>query len=169
MKLFSDNKTGIVRRYPPTLLERLQDEEPKSAHDRLKPVDTKVMRSIVQKDITDLINHSNMEEKLHENRHAYVRDSVLNFGISALIGSQENRQNWSVIEQKIRKAILCFEPRIIPETLVIRSLQNSDTIARYAIINIEIRGLIYWHPRPIDLCMSGRYDFESEKVDLKLQ
>lgn len=166
--MFSNKNNDILLRYPPTLLERLQDDEPKSGHDRLKPVDMKTMRSIVQKDLTDLINHSNMEAKLHENKHGPVIKSVLNYGISALMGSQENSHSWNVIEQKIRKAILCFEPRVIPETLVVRSLQKGDEMVRHAVIAVEIRGLIHWKPKPIDLCMSGRYDFESEKVQLNV-
>lgn len=168
MKLFSNNKVDSVRRYPPTLLERLQDDEPKSSHDRLKAVDMKTMRHIVQKDITDLINHSNMEDRLDEHKHKLVMESVINFGISPLIGTQENRHDWNAIEQKIRKTILCFEPRIIPESLVICSLQDNKDTTRYANVFLEIRGLIYWRPQPIDLCMNGRYDFESEKVELKL-
>ncbi|TBL70814.1 type VI secretion system baseplate subunit TssE [Hafnia alvei] len=127
------------------------------------------MRSIVQRDVTDLINHTNIEDTLNEFQHKLVAGSVLNYGVSALVGTQGNHHNWNVIEQKIRNTILCFEPRIIPETLLVRSLQNVESVAKYAIIIFEIRGLIYWSPSPIDLYMSGRYDFESEKVDLKLR
>jgi type VI secretion system protein ImpF len=162
--LFSDNQ----RHYLPTLLERLQDDEPKSPHDRVRPVDIRMMRSIVQKDIADLINHINIEDTLDERQHKFVMESVLNYGVSALIGTQENHHNWNVIEKTIRNAILRFEPRIIPETLLVRSLQDKDGLARHAVVLFEIRALIHWQPRPVDLCMNGRYDFESEKVDLKL-
>lgn len=166
MKLYSNNRSDSGRRYPPTLLERLQDDEPKSSHDSYQPANMKQIRSIVQKNIIDIINNANIEDRLNEHRHKHVIDSVLNYGVSALIGSHENRQNWNILEKKIRKSILFFEPRIIPETLLIRSLQQYDSLSRYAIIMIEIRGLIYWDPRPIDICMNGRYDFESEKVEL---
>lgn len=167
--LFSDNFIGKNRQYLPTLLERLQDDEPKSPNDRARPIDIKGMRGLVQKDIADLINHTNIEDTLDEYRYKNVIESVLNYGVPALIGTQENHQNWSVIEKAIRNTILRFEPRILPETLLVRSLQEKDTVARHAVILFEVRGLIYWKPHPVDLCMSGRYDFESEKVDLKLR
>lgn len=160
----SNNK----RHYLPTLLERLQDDEPKSHYDRARPIDSKQMRRIVQRDITDLINHCNIESEVDELRHPLVIGSVLNYGISALVGTTEHYQGWHAIEQKLRKTILLFEPRIIPETLLIRSRQDNEHVARHAMVQFEISGLIYWHPRPIDLSMSCRYDFESGKVDLKL-
>lgn len=155
-------------RYLPALLERLQDDEPKSLHDRARPVDVKTIRQLVQKDITDLINHTNIEDTINEQRYKAVTESVLNYGIPALIGSHENRNNWQLIEQAIRKAIIRFEPRIIPETLLVRSLQKKEQMAKYAVIAFEIRGLINWQAHPVDLCMNGRYDVESEKVELKL-
>ncbi|HEY1843945.1 MAG TPA: GPW/gp25 family protein [Buttiauxella sp.] len=168
MTLFSDNHLDRKRIYLPTLLERLQDDEPRSPNDRVKPIDVRKMRALVQKDIADLINHTNIEDTLDEYRHKKILESVLNYGVPALIGTQENHRNWNVIEKVIRNTILRFEPRIVPETLLVRSLQEKDGLARHAVILFEIRGLIYWQPKPVDLCMSGRYDFESEKVDLTL-
>lgn len=166
--MFSDNFTNRKRQYLPTLLERLQDNDPKSPHDLSRLIDIKMMRSLVQRDIADLINHPNIEDTLNEHRHGLIKESVLNYGIPALVGAQENHPNRDSIEKSIRKTILRFEPRIIPETLLVRSLQDKDSVARHALILFEIRGLIYWQPRPFDLCISGRYDFESEKVNLKL-
>lgn len=50
--------------YLPTLLYRLQDDEPKSIHDRQAPVDSRTMRYLVQKDIADLLNHTIIGVKL---------------------------------------------------------------------------------------------------------
>ena len=166
--MHSDNFFEKNRQYLPTLLERLLDDAPKNPDDREKPIDIKRIRSLVQKDIVDLINHTNIEDTLDKERHKNIIESVLNYGVPALIGIQENHSNWNVTENIIRNTILRFEPRIIPETLLVRSLQEKDTVPRHAVILFEIRGLIYWKPQPVDLCMSGRYDFESEKVDLKL-
>jgi len=43
-----------------------------------------------------------------------------------------------MLEQAIRKAIIRFEPCIIPETLLVRSLQEREEMARHAIITFEI-------------------------------
>ncbi|MEA1064090.1 type VI secretion system baseplate subunit TssE [Apirhabdus apintestini] len=154
--------------YLPTLLDRLQDDEPKSKYDRDRPIDIKGMRSLVQRDLANLLNHTNIEDALDEQRYKVTLASVVNYGVPALIGSHENRHSWNIIEKTIRTAILRFEPRIIPETLLVRSLQEKEHLTRHALIIFEIRGLIYWNPKPIDLCMNGRYDIESEKVELKV-
>lgn len=168
MTLYSNNSNDRKGQYLPTLLERLQDDEPKSPHDRTRPIDIRTMRNLVQQDIADLLNHTNIEDTLDEHQHKLVMGSVLNYGVPALIGALENHHNWNVIEKIIRNTILRFEPRIMPETLLVRPLQEKEDMARYGTIVFEIRGLIYWDPKPVDLCINGRYDFEAEKVDLKL-
>lgn len=154
----------------PALLDRLIDEEPKSVRERFdhSHLDSRAMRIIVQKDLADLLNHTNIEDRLVKEKHRLIAESVVNYGISALIGSYESHHNWNVIEKIVRDAILRFESRIIPETLLVRSLQEKENLARNSLLIFEIRGLIHWEPRPIDLCLHGRYDTESGAMDLRL-
>jgi len=71
--LSSNNSLARRGRYlVATLLERLLDDEPKSQHDCAKPVDTKMIRQLVQKDIADLINHTNIEDTLDQQHHKAV-------------------------------------------------------------------------------------------------
>ncbi|EPH6015285.1 TPA: GPW/gp25 family protein, partial [Yersinia enterocolitica] len=70
--------------------------------------------------------------------------------------------NWTTIERIIREAIIRFEPRIIAESLVVNQQHN----ARNGIIQFEIRGLIEWDPYPIDLCIGGAYDVETDQAEL---
>jgi len=157
------------RQFLPTLLERLQDDEPKKSIERYDEFffDSKKMRSIVQKDIATVLNNTNIEDSLDEYRHNQVADSVVNYGISALVGNYASQHRWSSIEKNIRTAILRFETRIIPETLMVRSLLSEEHPTKNGIIIFEIRGLIDWHPRPIDLCFHGRYDVETSHAELK--
>lgn len=153
--------------YPPALLDRLLDDEPKSEHDRYRHVDAKKIRLLVQQEIADLLNSTSIEDRLDMSQHGVIMGSVINYGVPAIAGIYEKHHNWNTIEKSIRTAILRFEPRIIPETLLVRSMQENKEIARHALILFEIRGLIDWSPRPVDICISGRYDVESEKVELK--
>ncbi len=154
--------------YPPTLLERLLDDEPKSPHDRMRPLDIRGLRRIVQNDIASLLNHINIEDVLDSVQHKPAMSSVVNYGIPAMVGTHADHHSWDSIEKTIRSAILRFEPRIIPETLLVRPLKKGSDLARHAIIIFEIRGLIYWSPRPVDLCINARYDIESDKLELRL-
>lgn len=153
----------------PTLFERLLDNEPKKQQESFDAFyfDARTMRSVVQKDISYLLNNTNIEDRLDEHRHNAVCDSVINYGIAPFSGKYANHHNWNVIEKSIRKALLRFESRIIPESLLVRPLSDKDVLGKNGIVLFEIRGLIEWHPHPIDLCINGAYDIETAKVDLK--
>lgn len=157
------------RQFLPTLLERLQDDEPKSMIERHDAFffDSRKMRSIVQKDIATMLNNTNIEDSLDEYAHNLVADSVINYGVSALVGNFASEYKWYSIEKNIRTAILRFETRIIPETLIVRSLLSEDHPTKNGMILFEIRGMIDWSPHPIDLCFHGRYDIETSHAELK--
>ncbi|WP_158781103.1 type VI secretion system baseplate subunit TssE [Pantoea sp. BAV 3049] len=155
--------------YLPTLFERLLDDEPKKQLENYDAFhfDGRKMRAIVQQDISSLLNNTNIEDRLDEHRHKAVCSSVMNYGIGALAGRYANHHNWNIIEKNIRNAILRFESRIIPESLLVRPLIDKDHPGKNGMVIFEIRGLIEWHPNPIDLCVSGVYDVETSKVDLR--
>lgn len=157
------------RQFLPTLLERLQDDEPKNMIERHDAFffDSRKMRSIVQKDIATMLNNTNIEDSLDEYAHNLVADSVINYGVSALVGNFASEYKWYSIEKNIRTAILRFETRIIPETLIVRSLLSEDHPTKNGMILFEIRGMIDWSPHPIDLCFHGRYDIETSHAELK--
>ncbi|KAB8305866.1 type VI secretion system baseplate subunit TssE [Erwinia endophytica] len=153
----------------PTLFERLLDDEPKKQQESYDAFyfDAKAMRAVVQKDISSVLNNTNIEDQLDEHRHKAVCGSVMNYGIAALVGRYANHHNWNIIEKNIRNALLRFESRIIPESLLVRPLIDKNHPGKYGMVLFEIRGLIAWHPHPIDLCISVAYDVETAKVDLK--
>jgi len=154
----------------PTLLERLIDDEPRVEKERFDKFffDSKKMRTIVQRDIAAIMNSTNIEDRLDSRRFKFVADSVLNYGIAAMVGNYANKHNWGTIEKAIRNALLRFEPRILAESLIVSPSIDSDHPSKNGLILFEIKGLILWKPHPIDLCINGAYDVETEKVDLKL-
>lgn len=158
------------RQFLPTLLERLLDDEPRVETERFDRFffDSKKMRAIVQKDIAEIMNSTNIEDRLDLKRFKLVANSVLNYGVGAMIGNYANQHNWGTIEKTIRNALLRFEPRILAESLIVSPSIDSDHPSRNGLILFEIKGLISWKPYPIDLCINGAYDVETEKVDLKI-
>ncbi|HDM8325877.1 TPA: type VI secretion system baseplate subunit TssE, partial [Yersinia enterocolitica] len=76
------------RQFLPTLLERLLDDEPKKLlepHDKFF-YDSRTMRKLVQRNIAEILNNANIDDRLDEQRHKWVAKSVLNYGISPLVG-----------------------------------------------------------------------------------
>lgn len=155
------------KQFLPTLLERLLDDEPKK---HIEPYDkffydSRTMRRLVQRNISEILNNANIDDRLDPQRHKLVATSVLNYGISPLVGLHATPHNWTTIERIIREAIIRFEPRIIAESLVVSQQLQS----RNGIVQFEIRGLIEWDPQPIDLCINGAYDVETSQAELNVR
>ncbi|MCT4710208.1 GPW/gp25 family protein [Enterobacteriaceae bacterium H11S18] len=159
---------GTKQQFLPTLFDRLLDDEPKNQKEAADKYffSSREMRKIVQRDIIAILNNSNIEAQLHQARHQQVMESVLNYGIATMPGTYVDAGKWAGIEKVIRNAIVRFEPRVIPESLVVRPLRGKEAPSRHGTILFEIRGLIWWSPAPVDLCFSGAYDSEMEQVSL---
>lgn len=157
------------RGFSPTLLERLLDEEPKKQQESYDAcfLSATEIRAIVQKDIACLLNSTNLEEQLDAKRHGQILASVYNYGVAPLTGKYAHHHSWQIIEKNIRNALLRFEPRIIPETLLVRPLMEKALMGRNSQLHFEIGGLIDWQPQPVELGLQAAYDAETAKVALK--
>lgn len=158
----------IKQQYLPTLLDRLVDDEPRKEREAFDKTfcDSKTYRRLVQRDLEALLNCTNLERELSPVRHADVMQTVLNYGLSPLAGALNNIPGWRQMEKNIRDAILRFEPRIIPQSLSVQALQGKGHAPQYGRMLFEIRGLLYWEPQPVDLCMKGVYDSECDGIEL---
>ncbi|MEW5558856.1 GPW/gp25 family protein [Enterobacter asburiae] len=156
------------QQYLPTLLDRLLDDEPKKQQEAFDKAfyDARTLRRLVQRDLASLLNCNNIDRELDPVKHCHVANTVVNFGITPLPGMPVNLNNWRQMEKNIRDAILRFEPRIIPESLLVHILHEKDKSFSSTNMLFEVRGLIYWEPHPIDLCLNGSYDRECERIEL---
>lgn len=157
--------------FPPCLLERLLDEEPRKETEPWDSYhfDARMMRTLIQRNIADILNTANIATRLDVKRHGQVASSVVNFGTSPLVGGHAMQHSWSVLERTIREAIINFEPRLIADSIIISLLGDIQAPACNGIIQFEIRALVKWEPQPFDLCIAGRYDIETESAGLILR
>ena len=96
-------------------------------------------------------------------RHPYARASVVNFGLPALSGRTASSIDATELEKAIRRAIEEFEPRILPASLRVRALEADGFKERYK-VGVEITGLLWAQPVPLELLMRTEIDLESGKV-----
>ncbi|PKH20118.1 type VI secretion system baseplate subunit TssE [Enterobacterales bacterium CwR94] len=160
------------RRKPwlPCLLDRLLDDEPRKqveTWDRYH-FDARALRKIIQQNIAEILNTANIEERLHPLRHRYTAGSVLNYGISPQVGGYSTPHNWSDLERMIRDALIRFEPRLIPDSIVINLIGDRQAPACNGIIQFDIRALVWWDPQPFDLAIGARYDLETDSASVTL-
>ena len=112
----------------PSLLDRLTDDQ---AHKQKESREQRVfsihkLRAAVMRDLAWLMNtvHLSATEDLSE--FPFVETSVINYGIPDLTGKTASGLQLHEVQQAIRNAILAFEPRILPETLQVRTEKSSD-------------------------------------------
>lgn len=152
----------------PTLFDRLQDDAPwtQSEKPEAYAADQRRMRDIVLRDLAQLLNATNLSDEFDTTRYPLVAASVINYGVPPLAGGYMADRNWNHVESMIRRAILHFEPRLIPEALAIMPARGGDDASRYNVLTFEIRGLIQLSPYPLEFRVQSAFDLETSKVNL---
>jgi type VI secretion system protein ImpF len=151
-------------RLQPALLDRLIDDH--NAVDDQRVMTKQQLRQAVLRDLAWLFNAVQPMGKLAE-RYPAVADSVLNFGLPPLSGQLASRIDVSLLERRIREAIVRFEPRILADTLQVRALEFDDVMRTHNVIEFEIRGLLWAEPVPLELLLRTQIDLEVGQVEVK--
>ena len=66
----------------------------------------------------------------------------------------------------IKQAILDFEPRIVPGTLVVRTVIDAGQLDHHNIIGVEIQGHLWAQPIPLELLVRTEIDLETGRVEI---
>jgi len=157
------------RRYLPTLFDRLCDDAPSESVEAPEAYASSrsQMRRIVQRDLALLLNTTNQSDLMNSARYPEAARSTINYGVPALAGGYLSEKKWADIEAMIRRAILRFEPRLMPETLVVRPLQKERASAHYNVLTFEISGHIQMQPYPLEFTVQSQVDLETNRIALQ--
>lgn len=152
----------------PTLLDRLRDEAPQRQTEAPGEyaVTRAQMRDILQRDLAFLLNTTSIENLIDRERYPEAASSTINFGVPPLAGAFIASRKWSEIEQVIRRAILEFEPRLIPQTLAVAPLKAVDPASHYNSLAFEVRGMIQMDPYPLEFMVQSSLDLETSQVSV---
>jgi type VI secretion system protein ImpF len=126
------------------------------------------MRQAVLRDLAWLFNATKMESGsgLPMARWPFARRSVINFGLPSLSGQTASTVEIQDLERDIRQAILDFEPRILPDTLVVKAIVEISALDHHNVIGIEIHGMLWAQPVPLELLIRTEIDLETGKVHI---
>jgi len=152
----------------PTLLDRLRDDAPQRQTEAPGEytVTRSQMRDIVQRDLAFLLNTTNIEDQIDRERHPHAASSTVNFGVPPLAGAFMATRQWAEIEQIIRRAIVDFEPRLIPDALKIVPLGEVDAEAMHNVLAFEVRGMVHMDPYPLEFMVQSSLDLETSQVNV---
>ncbi|HDR9469677.1 type VI secretion system baseplate subunit TssE [Burkholderia multivorans] len=151
----------------PTLLDRLRDDAPhrQTEAPEAYTATRKQMRDIVQRDLAYLLNTTSIEDRIDRARYPQAAASTVNFGVPPLAGTFIASRRWSDVETMIRRAIGDFEPRLIPESLVVSPRTDVDSAGEHRnVLAFEVRGLIHMDPYPLEFMVQSSLDLETSEI-----
>lgn len=153
-----------AERLQPSLLDRLTDDSPgqeqESRNERV--ISMQRLRHLVLRDLTWLLNSANVESVQPLDHVPYVADSVVNFGIRAVVGRTATTIDPNHVANWIRSAIERFEPRILRNTLRVDVATEERMDHNTVVMSIE--GELWAQPVPLHLFMKTEIDLETGDV-----
>ena len=155
-------------RLQPALLDRLIDDAPEQ---QTEPASARVLtkqqlRQAVLRDLTWLLNAVQPPD-IDAERAPLAAASVLNYGLPPLSGAQASTLDVATLEQNVRQAIMQFEPRILPDSLRVRALEEASVLNTHNQIALEITGLLWSQPVPLEVMIRTELDLETGQVDVR--
>lgn len=150
----------------PTLIDRLRDDAPfrQTETPEEYAMTRNQIRDIIQRDLTYLLNATNLEDRIDRARYPLAAASTVNFGVPALAGTFMASRKWEDIEKIVTQAIKDFEPRLIADSLSIVPLEAKDKLGRHNHMSFEIRGLIRMDPYPLEFLVQSTLDLETSRL-----
>ncbi|ANN79408.1 type VI secretion system baseplate subunit TssE [Bordetella flabilis] len=156
-------------RLQPSLLDRLMDDEPNK---REEPRESSMLthaqlREVVLRDLRWLLNTVNLETTDDLSPYPRASGSVVNFGVHAMAGKRMSEIDWIDVEDSIRCAIAAFEPRILDSSVEVRCVTDTGTLEHHNVLSLEIKGMLWCVPHPLEFLFRTDIDLESGHMDLR--
>ncbi|CAB3828257.1 type VI secretion system baseplate subunit TssE [Achromobacter anxifer] len=165
----SRSQRAVRDRLQPSLLDRLMDNDPaKREEPREHAMLThEALRAAVLRDLRWLLNTVNLQTTQDLSAHRPVAASTLNFGVRAMAGKRMSEIDWIDVEESIRDAIAAFEPRILDSSVEVRCVSDAGTLEHHNVLSLEIRGMLWCVPQPLEFLFRTDIDLESGHMDLR--
>ncbi|WP_082191615.1 type VI secretion system baseplate subunit TssE [Cellvibrio sp. pealriver] len=155
-------------RLTPSLLDRLTDEQPQQKREAISVtgMSKRDYRASVLRDISWLLNSTNIDSAIEFAHLPLVKSSVLNFGVPALSGQYLVDDDRSIIARSITQTLLHYEPRIVPTSLQVNALPIDEGYAARNQLSLEIKGHLWADPYPLEFILRSHIDLEIGLVQL---
>jgi type VI secretion system protein ImpF len=156
-------------RLQPALLDRLTDDEPGS---RQETVDARVinrnrLRELVLRDLAWLFNATRPNPDVDWDAVPHAARSVINFGLPPLSGQSASSIDLGALQDRVRAAILLYEPRILPDSLTVEAVVNNEQLDHHNQLGFRIAGQLWAQPVPLELMLHTDIDLETGRVEIR--
>jgi type VI secretion system protein ImpF len=144
----------------PALLDRLSDDAPENGSEARdgRAFSWQRLRENVLRDLAWLFNTTRLGgDEL--GGYSEIERSVLNYGLPALSGRPATKADLPAIERALRQAIIDFEPRLIPNSVFVHSVDGGNN--SYNTISFRIEAKMWARPVPLELYLRTDLDLET--------
>jgi type VI secretion system protein ImpF len=156
-------------RLQPALLDRLIDDDRSNTSEAVetRAVGKQRLRQCVLRDLNWLFNaNAGLHDLAGDAQNEHSMRSTLNFGIHSLSGMLASKVELVELERELKQAIINFEPRILPDTLVVRGIAPADPLGHHNVLQFEIKGRLWAQPYPLELLLKTDLDLETGLISL---
>lgn len=155
-------------RLQPSLLDRLTDSSPdqKAESRESRVMNETQLRECVRRDLSWLLNTTNMAAVQDLSEYPEVKRSVVNFGICDLAGQTLSGVDRVTLEQLIRESIWHFEPRLLRESVRLDIVSDEKRVGHNALV-FDIQAELWAQPVPVALYLRTEIDLESGSVKVE--
>ena len=163
------SKSPQIEKVQPCLLDRLVDEHPETRNEMSgRGISHLRYRQGVLRDIEWLLNAKSRIAQEGFADYPETEASVLNFGMPDPTGSSTGNAAIAQIEKNIATALLRFEPRIIADSLVVKSIEASPRAPSSSpnVLAFSITGELWASPMNEELHLKTEIDLETGKCRL---
>lgn len=159
---------AVADRLWPVLLDRLTDLEPERRKEApaARTLSRKAYRESVLRDLQWLLNTTSLDASLDLTAHRDAQNSVINFGLAALSGRFASDVDVTQLEAMIRRAIVEFEPRLLPHTVQVSVVAPERSLDVHNVLGVTIRGELWSVPYPLEMLLRSDIDLETGHVVL---
>ena len=145
------NRGGMQDRIQPVLLDRLTDDSPHetSEGDVSRTFSLARLREAILRDLSWLLNVSQLSTTIDLTPYPEVATSTLNYGVRSRTGSEVGGLDPSALRHEILTSLRRFEPRLLPESLEVTMIQD----ARDGTFQFRIEADLWAQPQPLHMLM----------------
>lgn len=157
----------LTERLQPSILDRLTDDDPRTTTENpsSRVIDIRRLREIIQRDLSWLLNTSNLSTQIDPETYPNVMRSVVNYGVPDSTGDFANKQRAVAVRDSIKAAVELFEPRIIDGTLSVITRSNDEK--RESVIVFDIMADMWAQPVPAELYLRSQFDTTTGHLSLE--
>ena len=123
-----------------------------------------LLRSELRHDLSHLVNSIALESTVDLDAHRHVRDSILNYGVPDIVWRTIDEDDIDSIREELRVALQRFEPRIVPQSIVVERDVNAQNDRA---LRFSVRGDMICDPVQVPIEFLADIEPESRKITIQ--